>query len=223
MSHVLPEFLYRSAYDDEHRLVVISTRKDRGTLLVQKGVREQLLCQSCETRLGELERYSSQVLVQRVLPLSSTPGLLSIPGIDYRRFKLFQASLLWRASVAKERSFENVQLGPYEEPLRLALVSDQPGEPDRYPCLMTLVTSDQGLQDTLVMPVRAKLDRLTLYSFIAGSIAWTFAVGKVPPPPWFLGFAIRPDGVLRLYRANASFLLRDIVDRLSKEGKLSAP
>jgi hypothetical protein len=54
-SHIVPEFLYKPLYDGKHR-----TLHARGDLtskrLVQKGLRERLLCVECERRIGEIER-----------------------------------------------------------------------------------------------------------------------------------------------------------------------
>ena len=46
-SHILPEFFYLPMYDELHRTMSVSS--DEKEKLVQKGFREYLLCQECET------------------------------------------------------------------------------------------------------------------------------------------------------------------------------
>lgn len=55
-SHVVPEFLYKYTYEEPsdkssaewHRAVAIDPRPDCRNLVVQKGIRERLLCHCCE-------------------------------------------------------------------------------------------------------------------------------------------------------------------------------
>lgn len=93
--HILPEFLYKTAYDSKHRL--LSVTDGERSRFVQKGLREHLLCQWCETRLSVLENYGKSVLdtVARS-PMPTLQGPEIVPGVKYDRFKLFLMSLLWR-------------------------------------------------------------------------------------------------------------------------------
>ncbi len=59
-SHILPEFLFAPIYDDLHRTMLVSSSEKEK--LVQKGVREYLLCQECETKLSRYEGYAIKVI-----------------------------------------------------------------------------------------------------------------------------------------------------------------
>jgi hypothetical protein len=65
--------------------------------------------------------------------------------------KLFQLSILWRASVAKGDFFSKVKLKPrHEEEIRKMLLNGEPGKEDRYPCGMgRLVVKTQEMKDLL--------------------------------------------------------------------------
>lgn len=55
-SHIIPEFLFRPLYDEKHR--ALTFRPDvTGKRVIQKGIRERLLCAKCESHLGKLESY----------------------------------------------------------------------------------------------------------------------------------------------------------------------
>jgi hypothetical protein len=119
-SHILPEFFYSNMYDEKHRaLKVASDEKER---YFQKGIREYLLCQECETKLSRYEGYAAKLI--REIPNFSpdTSGLfLYSENVDYLRLKLFQLSIIWRASISKDRMFESVKLGRHEEKIRKML------------------------------------------------------------------------------------------------------
>ena len=65
-SHILPEFLYAGSdvYDAQHRTVSIDPQPDQKDRVLQKGLRETLLCGTCEGRLANLERYAAEMLTQ---------------------------------------------------------------------------------------------------------------------------------------------------------------
>jgi hypothetical protein len=114
-SHLFPEFLYHSIYDEHHRgvgLVPVPGAKEKP---VQQGLREYLLGYCCEGRLQKVESYAASVMRRLPDASASKPGTLVVaPNVDYRQFKLFQLSLIWRASVATQPSFQQVDLGRHE-------------------------------------------------------------------------------------------------------------
>jgi hypothetical protein len=136
-SHIIPEFLYESLYDDKHKLHMLSVVPDKPNWHEQKGLREHLLCEVCDQRLSPWERYASLVLKGGVtLKYRCEGNIIVISGLDYRQFKLFQMSVLWRAGVSSLQFFEKVQLGKHSEVLRKHLLAADPGSPERYGCFM---------------------------------------------------------------------------------------
>jgi hypothetical protein len=114
-SHIISEFLYASMYDDKHRFHVV-TAGDVNFSYEQKGYRERMLCQSCETKLSKWETYARALLMGGTLLQYRREGTITwVEGIDYPRFKLFQLSILWRAGVATREFFSKVTLGPHAE------------------------------------------------------------------------------------------------------------
>ena len=61
-SHIIPEFLYKAMYDDKHSFHVLSSVPELPDSMVQKGLRELLLCGDCETHISCFERYARGVL-----------------------------------------------------------------------------------------------------------------------------------------------------------------
>ncbi len=106
-SHVLPEFLYKDTgvYDPKHRFVnVPKLGSNEKPKMEQQGLRERLLCMACEGRLSKFEDYAKRVVAD--MQASPVPMHTSAPtpadatvisGVDYKKFKLFLMSLVWRA------------------------------------------------------------------------------------------------------------------------------
>ncbi|MDP2227375.1 MAG: hypothetical protein Q8J78_07845 [Moraxellaceae bacterium] len=145
---------------------------------MQKGIRERMLCCECETRISKWERYASLAMKEQ-LPLEAKRigKVVSIRGVDYKNFKLFQLSILWRSSVAKHEMFAAVSLGQHEEKIRRLLLESDPGNPEDYACLMyALLDGDTPVTDLIDQPMRVRLDRHNAYRFVFGGIVWTYIV-----------------------------------------------
>ena len=120
-SHIYPEWLYRPLYDDNHRFFVLSTdaNKRRGTR--PKGIYERLLCHEYEQRLSRWEGYARNVFHELPLKVIEDNGSVVFSGLNYDSFRLFQMSLIWRASIAKRPEVHRIDLGPHSEKNRKML------------------------------------------------------------------------------------------------------
>ena len=152
-SHILPEFVYRPLYDERHRYTVLSARVDRDRY-AQRGLTERLLCHDCEQQFAKYEKYAAEVMTGRLgHRFKAANGRIVIRGIDYRPFKLFQMSVLWRGSVSSLDFFRLVSLGPREEHLRVEFLNGEPDAPGDFGCVVVF-GHDRGedIADTLFNP-----------------------------------------------------------------------
>src|ERR1700693_6382835 len=78
-------------------------RKQLGYWEKQHGMVEYLLCDECEQKFSALENYAKTLLYGTSNPIRLQLPLLkdSLFLADYKRLKLFELSILWRASEAK--------------------------------------------------------------------------------------------------------------------------
>ena len=100
-SHIIPELLYKGMYDpDRHYLIEMFPDEEKKPGRRFTGPYERVLCRDCEERLNKFECYAHKILWGGVeLTVRRYPGQTCIDvfhGIDYRSFKLFQISILWR-------------------------------------------------------------------------------------------------------------------------------
>lgn len=223
-SHIIPEFLYDTLYDDQHRLHQLSTKPDTKNRLLQKGIREPLLCEGCEQRLSVTERYVSLVLNGGVgLTYKREGKRLLLEGLDYAKFKLFQLSVLWRASISSLPMFSQVSLGPHEERLRQMLLREDPGPPERYGCLMFLLLHEgQLVQDLIVQPTWARLVGHYAYRFVFGGMVSLYVVSGHELPHYVTENFIQPSGtcIIRLQNMDELVFLIKTVSELHQIGKL---
>jgi hypothetical protein len=180
-SHIIPEFLYAPIYDEKHRMLLLET-DERYPSFEQKGIREPLLCPTCETKLSKWETYARGVLVGGVpVDVRRDGGVTWVEGIDYERFKLFQLSVLWRAGASRHVFFGKVRLAAHEERLRQMLLADDPGEPWHYCCLMTGIEHDGKLVQMVVQPTPFRIMGAPGLRFVFGGFFWTYRTASHRP------------------------------------------
>ncbi len=195
-SHIIPEFLYQPLYDEKHRLQLLSIIPSQGNAFKQKGLKEKLLCDECEQKLSVWEGYARKILKGGVPLTTRTEGnVILIEGIDYRQFKLFQLSVLWRAGVSSLQFFEYVDLGPHEEVLRRQLVEENPGIASRYPSIMFGLKYEGGvLADLMIQPKQTKLYGRVAYNFVFGGFLWAFSVSRQELPQNLISTTLSEEG-----------------------------
>jgi hypothetical protein len=195
-SHILPEFFYLNLYDQLHRAVnVPSNAKEK---IIQKGLREYLLCQKCETKFSKYERYASRLLQGIPKFLKDPSGCFVYSDkVNYKNFKLFQLSLLWRASVSKE--FVQVNLGKHEEKVRRMLDEETPGSFLDYGCWLVMYPNPKKIKRIIWSPATVKLDGHNGYKFMIGDLMWYFFVTSHKPKTEFRSFFLQESGLLRIW------------------------
>ncbi len=210
-SHVLPEFCYDACYGLGHtgNILNISTAKK---VKFQIGLREYLFCDPCEQFLNDhYEKYFHSVWYdQSLIPKVIPPGEFTVSGLDYRRFKLFHLSVLWRAGIASRPEFKNVMLGPrHEEELRKMLLSRDPGHPDKYGLWCYLVvhpTTHEVMHGVVLEPELRLVRGHHVYIFVFGGAVWFYVVSshkktEVVPSEFDISGILR-TGVLTINQDN---------------------
>ena len=180
-SHIIPELMWGLMYSSSHRIVVVPSPERGRPHKVQKGFRECLLCRKCEGHIGRWETYASRVFFdeERYKPAVTTRHKYLLRDVDYKKFKLFLMSILWRAGISTLETFEQVNLGPHAERLRSMLLASDPGEPGDYPCLIILPESiPEFIARAIWPPLPFRAYGARCYRFIIGGYLWCFVVAR---------------------------------------------
>lgn len=178
-------------------------------------------CESYEQLLSKYERYVSLVFSGRIAIQSREEGnLVYIAGLDYKKFRLFGLSILWRAAVAREKMFQCVDLGPHQEKLRQQLLREDPGPPHRYGFFLSpLLWDDRDINDLIVKPTRARLGGNRCYRFVFGGLIWVFVVSSHAPPKAFRQAFLNEQGQMLMLKSemkDVAFIVDAMEEMVSK-------
>lgn len=199
LSHIIPEFMYGELYDAIHRYNFLSVASDIRDRIEQSGIREKLLCKSCEVKFSRYEGYAKSLFKSDVPGVNAKreKDVLTVSGLDYRKFKLFLISLLWRSGVSSIRFFEEVQLGLHEERMRLMLLNDDPGSRDDYGCVIWGLNLEVGkIPGFMIQPQRLRIYQQNAYRFVLPGYMFVFFVSNKKIPKDQSSLCLWEDGSL---------------------------
>jgi hypothetical protein len=200
--HIIPEFLYKQPYDKIHRFHIISSLPSKSESFGQKGFREKLLCAPCEQKFARWEKYTKEVLMDSAdIRIEKKRKILKLLNLNYRTFRLFLLSLLWRMGVSKLEFFSDVNLGSkHQEILRRALLDEDPLEPLQYPCLMAAVCiKGEFHTDWISQPMHNKSGSYHCHCIVINGILFCFYVSSHAPPADFAKVCISKKGEMSVY------------------------
>lgn len=200
--------MHKGLRDEDNKFFLINTEDYSKSEKKYTGEFESdILCQECDNKIiGQYETYAHKILYGgkinkgeniKIKNLKSQGGLVStcVKGIDYKKFKLFLLSLLWRSSISSREFYKQVTLGPHEEIIRKMILSGNPGEQLDYPCFIStyLNNKDKLSPDFIGQPVRVKNSDGTKYAFLIGGFVYMFFISNHNTPAWVSENAVNTD------------------------------
>ncbi len=198
-SHIIPEFEYKTLYDEKHRMSVIQDTVPGGRY-IQKGFYEYLLCTGCERFLNsEYESFYSKNY-SNLLPakLKRIVSEFTIKGVDYSRFKLYLLSVFWRILIARNMPFSHVKNQMHINPIRQLLKSKIPPCESDYPLYGFLIIDKRDgevFKEIITTPRLIRISGIPAVMAVFGGVKWVLFLStglKMPPP------SIRQNGLLVL-------------------------
>lgn len=134
-SHVLPRFGLKRIKREKYFYRLGSQAHPLGDKL-QDIYCEELLCAKCEGHFQKWEDYAARCFKRGMFDTQLKPRqYYRLTGIEYKRFKLFLLSLLWRMNVASNRDFDVIKISPDDvSHLRTMLLHSDAGNAYEYPC-----------------------------------------------------------------------------------------
>jgi len=204
-SHIIPEFLYEELYDAGHSLVALTTAQPNLPQRRHKGIyQERFLCADCEGQIGRHEDYVAKAFKSKV-SVVPTPDAIRFTGFDYRHMKLFQMSILWRASASTRDEFHGVALGPRQETLRVMVAADDAGAPSDFPCVVVTNPSmrEKFGQELIVTGAMGRdHDGQRVAVFFFGSLFWWFFVSSRASRSHRAPYFLQEDGIFSIIRSD---------------------
>mgnify|MGYP001586023771 FL=1 len=218
-SHIIPEFVYRSLYDEKHKFHVLS--KSGKLPPKQKGIYEKLLCVECEQQLSVYEKYAREMLIGgEQISYRQHGKLICLFGLDYHKFKLFMLSILWRSSISEDKFFSHVQLGKYHEnKIKQLIKNDNPGDSFDYPCVIFGLSDEEKTHSSvIVQPIRSRIQGHIVYRFVFSRFVWVYYVSSHQLPPSLSDVVIGENGNMSITLKSFNNLaeVEQILGRLEK-------
>jgi hypothetical protein len=144
----------------------------------QREYREHLLCKDCESKFNTYETYVSNVLYNFKKFFNQEGDVVTVYNVDYKKFKLFQLSMLWRCSVTSIPVFENGKIPEkHEDIIRKMLIDENPGEEFEYSCRLFGLLLRNKLETQFMMnPGFMNVNNLLIVYHTFGGFRWHFVV-----------------------------------------------
>lgn len=194
-SHIIQESMYKGIYDPKHRSDRFSNNVNfQRHKVIQKGLREYLLCKNCEQLIKEFEDYYYAVLFDKDKSVNKEHFNEHIiyRGVDYLKFKLCQMSMLWRTSISTLPEFSFIKLpNKHEEKLRLRILNKCPGKSWEYGTINFKYTgylpnSNFSASDLdkniLIINDQQKRYGCPFYTFLLRGFEFNYMVSSHKPP-----------------------------------------
>ncbi len=205
-SHVIPEFFYEKMqlYDCKHRFNILSTEHRKHPRIVQKGIREKLLCKNCENKLSQWEGYAHKVLYERECIATTTKSAKGFEcEIDYKKFKLFQLSILWRVGISTQDGFSSINLGKHETTIRNMLLSEVPGDTETYGCVILYSSKHIDITSNMIHCIgMSDIDETAWVGIMLGGFFCFFFLSKKAIDPRQRELFFQDTGHLRILMTN---------------------
>lgn len=199
------------------------------------GLVQYMLCGDCEQKFSGLENYAKSFFYGQ-----SNPIRLHLPiinnhcfEVDYKKMKLFQLSLLWRASEAEGEFFSLVNLAArHKESLRQMLINNDPGREDEFSCSITrLVVSPRfekmfelhhiSVETMMTAPVAHEHKGWDSYLFHMGGLLWLYCVSDCGVPKVVRHSLLKDDGRLPVALTNGDDFLIQFATKAIQSGNIT--
>ena len=222
-AHIIPDFMYHELFEKDHRIRQMRVENKMLKIITQRETGEfdkNIYCEKCDNEiLGGYEAYAKRVLYGGTplsLPIKPermfNEAWMPVGNIDYKKFKLFLLSILWRASITSRPYFSQVKLDHHENIIREMILNDNPQKREDYPTL--IIHTGLCTKQIISRPklVGKKGDKI--YSFLISDAIFIFFVECDNLPYYLLETTINEKNEMKILltdKTNATDLINRIL------------
>ncbi len=119
--------------------------------------------------------------------------------------------------------FSGVTLGPYEEKLRLMILTEDAGDESKYPFIVSPIMHEGDVVKALVVPpTQTRLGNQLAYRFVFGGLAWTYVVCSQRSSKEIADVALSKKGAMAMipWALNDMRFITSMAQELVKNGIL---
>ena len=190
-SHVFPKWIFDYIKENDHsqKKGVILIDKQTNISEKSKGFRGNIgICIECDRKIGDFDEFAKtfttdDYIVRNGEEINSYAGLiaykLSFSKEQYKLLKKFVASLLLRASRARDVFSSAVDLGPFEDDfIRYIAEGKETDYLQVAICKLVCPNASPAINNILIPFIRNKSSSGTMYQFVINGIEFLAFVGK---------------------------------------------
>ena len=175
-AHIIPASFFRGLKNGGKPLRLHSTKADTYPKRSHVGVYDPgILCSDCEEVFKAIDDFGYNLLInnendaEQLYHLGQHVGF-KFSGVDYQKIKLFFLSILWRASVSKQKFYSKINLGSFEARLKEMIWNGETGGKHDFSFVLGKFEGD-GMGRALLDPhperwYGVKYYRFYLYGYI---------------------------------------------------------
>ncbi|MGA2279149.1 MAG: hypothetical protein ABSG80_02465 [Verrucomicrobiota bacterium] len=164
-AHIIPRSLFRAALGQGKSFIHIEVNDaDLDRKFKQTGISDKtILCEQCERFFSPYDTHGFEVVTnllatKQIFYDTFGKSFAYISKVaDYRLFKLFVLSVLWRASVSSLEFFDEIHLGAHEGKIRMMLKNNNAGIEDDY-SVLCLYQTDHKYPSTVIPPFQQRIE-----------------------------------------------------------------
>lgn len=207
-SHIVPNFLYKELRDEDNSFLLGNLTDLKAKKLHTGYFEADILCKNCDNIiLGKLENYASKILyggkVKGVTLRNEINQhgveFITCYGVDYKQFKLFLLSLIWRFSISKNEFYHFVNLGEHEEKIRKMILDGDAGDVLDYPCSICSYRRHTDLPFQIMsQPLKHRHNGGICYSVVMNGLLFTFYISKNLIPDYIAEIVVNKNNQLKV-------------------------
>ncbi len=195
-SHIIPDFYYKKLglYNDKHQLHKIEAQefvKSKKFKLLPTGDYEGgILCKECDNEvIGNLEDYARRLFFGDLRPNQAIKinkfknqfdgfEFTICENVDYKKFKLFLLSILYRACISSREIFKEAEIPSGDlEAIRKMIINENPGKVNEYPIVILSYLNDDTMPiDYVFQPIKSVSPEKFLITFFIGGFVFIFNI-----------------------------------------------
>ncbi|GAB2775624.1 hypothetical protein [Salinimicrobium soli] len=212
-SHIIPDFMYEGLFDEKHFTSLVKLDELRIIGKKPTGFYDKnILCKKCDNEIiGQHESYASKILhggkfserlKYKITSFSKDQGAgkLSVENIDYKKFKLFLLSMLWKGHISKNEFFKSINLGQkYSEEIRKMLLNEDPGKETDFETMIVMYSKDFLPAKMLIPPRKVRMSNTICYLIHIQGVSFLYKVSSGHRLESFENSKLREDNSAQFY------------------------
>lgn len=190
-SHIIPEWVYKEAqiYDNRGRAIHLDLTNQK-KLFFQKGYRGEFICNSCEQKTAELDRYASRIFKDRsICPTGVTKDIKTLytpskeivhiwSGFDFKKIQNFIYSICLRQHCYNlSKGIEELIISKHLSKLLKLYHSDKIIDDESYPIFIIYLDKSKKF---IIPPYVDKMSGHHVIKFIACGLEFIIKVSSHP-------------------------------------------